>query len=259
VEWTKFGDLVGIFHPATGDTHLDAAVLICPPIAHEHIRAHRALRFLATQLARAGLDVLRFDYFGVGDSAGASGEGRVARWQDDVASAADELLALSGARSLSVLGMRFGATLAATASLSRLDHLVLWDPVLSGAQYLAHLERTHQAMLEDPRCFQKPRCDEPAGDDLLGFPYPPELRAEIASYDLLGLARWPSQRVTVVQGGAAPETDILVDRLARRNLLVNWHKAVAPIDWDDADAVGHSLTAGDAQGVIVQALREAPA
>jgi pimeloyl-ACP methyl ester carboxylesterase len=256
VEWTQFGDLVGLYHPATGDRRLDAAVLICPPIAHEHIRAHRALRFLATRLAREGLDVLRFDYFGVGDSVGASEEGRVARWQDDVAAAADELLALSGARSLSVLGVRFGATLAATASLPKLDHLVLWDPVLSGAQYLAQLERTHRAMLDDPRCFQKPRRDQ-AGHELLGFPYPPTLRAEIASYDLLGLDRWPSRRVTVVQGGAAPETDILVDRLARRNLLVSWHKAVAPINWDDANAVGHSLTAGDAQGVIVQALREA--
>jgi uncharacterized protein len=257
VECTRFGDLFGFYHPATGDRRSDAAVLICSPIAHEHIRAHRALRFLAVQLARVGFDVLRFDYFAVGDSAGESHQASVARWRADVVAAAEELRALSGVRPLSVLGVRFGATLAATADLPPLEHLVLWDPVLNGRHYLAQLEKTHQSMLVDPRCFQRPR-REPTGHDLLGFPYPPNLRAQIAECDLMQLAGWPSRRVTLVQASTAPEIDILMDQLVRRAMVVKWQKAVTAVDWDDADAVGHSLTAGNTQEVILQALREAP-
>lgn len=257
MECTQFDGLLGLYHPATGDRRAEAAILVCPPIAHEHIRAHRALRHLAVQLAREGFDVLRFDYFGVGDSAGESQEATVARWQSDVVAAGKELLALSGARSLSVLGARFGATLAATAPLPSLDHLVLWEPVCNGRHYLQQLERVHQAMLVDPRCFRHPR-HEPDGHGLLGFPYPPDLRAGIAGCDLLSWERWPSRRVTVVQAGAAPETDILVHRLVGRAMVATWHKPTTVIDWDDADAVGHSLTAGDAQGAILQAFQEAP-
>ncbi len=254
MECTQFGDLLGLYHPATGDHRTDGAVLLCPPIAHEHIRAQRALRSLALQLAREGLDVLRFDYYGVGDSAGESGQTSVARWQADVVAAADELLALSGARSLSVLGVRFGATLAASAPLPPLDHLVLWDPVLSGRAYLAQLEQTHRAMLSDPRCFARPR-QEHAGYGLLGFPFPPSLRREIDACDLLSLEHWPSRRVTVVQASTASQVAVLVDRLTRREVVAEWRQTVTAIDWADAVCVGHSLTAGDAQGIIVGALR----
>ena len=92
MESTQFGEppRFGLYHPANGEGSRGRGVLICPPIAHEHIRSHRALRFLAVQLARAGFDVLRFDYFAVGDSAGDSEEARVAHWQAYVGAAAGE-------------------------------------------------------------------------------------------------------------------------------------------------------------------------
>ena len=69
-----FGDsaapLLGVLHeppPAIAKSH---GVLLCPPIAQEHIRTHWALRQIAVSLAKAGYHCLRFDWFGVGDSAG---------------------------------------------------------------------------------------------------------------------------------------------------------------------------------------------
>lgn len=258
MESTQFGQpaLLGLYHPATGGSSRGRGVLICPPIGHEHIRAHRALRFLAVRLAREGFDVLRFDYFGVGDSAGDSGEAQVARWQADVGAAADELRALAGNESLSVLGVRFGATLAATGNgLPTVDHLVLWDPILDGRAYLTDMEEMHRAMLVDSRCFQRPRQEQP-GPGLLGFPFSRALRAGIASCNLHALDRWPSGRVTVVKGGNTSQVEPFLGELRQRGIAVAFRPATTVVDWEDREAVGRSLTAGDAQGAILAALLE---
>jgi pimeloyl-ACP methyl ester carboxylesterase len=258
VESTQFGQppRLGLYHPATGGSARGCGVLICPPIAHEHIRAHRALRFLAVQLAREGFDVLRFDYFAVGDSAGESEEAQVALWQADVGAAAEELHALAGTETLAVVGVRFGATLAATAKgLPAVDHLVLWDPILDGRHYLAGMEEMHKAMLVDSRCFQHPRQERP-GPGLLGFPFKPTLRAEIAACSLHALERWPSARVTVVKGGDLVTVDPFVRELRQRGIAATLRSATTAIDWEDRDAVGRSLTAGDVQGAILAALLE---
>lgn len=256
MEATQFGKppLFGLYHPATGERPRSRGVLICPPIAHEHIRAHRALRFLAVQLAREGFDVLRFDYFAVGDSAGDSEEAQVAHWQADVGAAAKELRALGGIESLAVLGVRFGATLAATATdLPAVEHLVLWDPVIDGRQYLLSMEEMHRATLVDSYCFQRPRQEQP-GPGLLGFPFKPALRAEIAACNLRTLPRWPSGRVTVVKGGDASEAEPFVKELRQRGISATLRRATTGVDWDDRYAVGSSFTAGDAQGAILAAL-----
>ena len=258
MESTQFGEppRFGLYHPATGKGSRSRGVLICPPIAHEHIRAHRALRFLAVQLARAGFDVLRFDYFAVGDSAGESEAARVGHWQADVGTAAEELRALAGIESLAVLGVRFGATLAATAKgLPAVDHLVLWNPVLDGRQYLSCMEEMHRAMLVDSDCFQRPRQERP-GPGLLGFPFAPALRAEIAACDLHALERWPSERVTVVKGGELAEMEPFVRELHQRGISATLRQATSAVDWEDRDAVGRSLTAGDVQDAILAALLE---
>jgi alpha-beta hydrolase superfamily lysophospholipase len=257
VESTQFGEppLFGLYHPATGQNPRGRGVLLCSPIAHEHIRSHRALRFLAVQLAREGFDVLRFDYFAVGDSAGESEEARVEHWQADVAAAAQELRALAGIESLAVVGVRFGATIVATAKDLQADHLVLWDPVIDGQRYLTHLQEMHAAMLVDSHCFQHPRQEKP-GPGLLGFPYPRELRAEIAACNLTSLSHWPSRRVTVVQGGDTSETQGLVRSLAERGISAKLRQAAMAVDWEDRDAVGRSLTAGDVSIAIRDALLE---
>jgi pimeloyl-ACP methyl ester carboxylesterase len=258
VESTQFGQppLLGLYHPATGAASRGCGVLICPPIGHEHIRAHRALRFLAVQLAREGFDVLRFDYFAVGDSAGESEEAQVAHWQADVGAAGEELHALAGTDNLAVLGVRFGATLAATAKdLPIVDHLVLWDPILDGQHYLASMEEMHKAMLVDSRCFQRPRQERP-GPGLLGFPFSSALRSEIAACNLHTLDRWPTGRVTVVKGGDLTQVDPFVRELRQRGIVATLRPATTAVDWEDRDAVGRSLTAGDAHGAILAALVE---
>ena len=208
-----FGDsqspLFGIHQPpaAAGP---DLGVVLCPPVAQEYIRTHWAFVQLANQLSRAGVHVLRFDYFGVGDSAGASEEGTVARWRSDITTAAQELRDLSGVRTISIVGLRLGAALAATTEGLKLQDLVLWDPVVSGVSYLKALEAAHARMLKDVDRFggkRRPSCK----GELVGFPLPPPMRDGIAELELLRAPRPAAERTVVVVSEERPEYASLRD------------------------------------------------
>jgi pimeloyl-ACP methyl ester carboxylesterase len=129
--------LFGWLHaPAAGAR---AGVVLCPPLGRDYLQAHYALRRLAERLEARGFAVLRFDYDGTGDSAGARDDpGRVEAWLESVAVAA-QVLRTSGVRRIAMCGMRLGATLAGVAALrdGSVDRLVLWDPYPSGKAFLS--------------------------------------------------------------------------------------------------------------------------
>ncbi|HEY0160713.1 MAG TPA: alpha/beta fold hydrolase [Thermoanaerobaculia bacterium] len=132
--------LFGWLHaPVTGQR--DLAALICQPLGHEYVNAHRSMRHLADRLARAGIPALRFDYHGTGDSAGTDEDpGRVAAWRASVAEAMQTLRELSGCPRTALIGFRFGATLAAQFPA---DVHVLWAPVMRGKSYARELKALH--------------------------------------------------------------------------------------------------------------------
>ncbi|HVY25571.1 MAG TPA: alpha/beta fold hydrolase [Polyangiaceae bacterium] len=173
--------LYGVYHsPLRTSRH---AVLLCYPGMQEYNAAHWAFRRLAAMLARDGHHVLRFDYFGTGDSAGDSRDGHPDGWVEDVKQAAQELRDLSGARELSVVGMRLGAafaTLASSAGL-RVRRLVLWEPVIDGRAYVRELElwdsRRNLMLLHSSRTRDRKT-------ELLGHPFPAAVRNATEALDL---------------------------------------------------------------------------
>jgi pimeloyl-ACP methyl ester carboxylesterase len=99
---------------------------------------------LARDLARAGVAALRVDCRGEGDSdrefQGSNLESRVT----DVGLAIDSMHAWHpSARDVTLLGLRFGAAVAAATAATRDDvtRLVLWDPVCDGAAYMQSVLR----------------------------------------------------------------------------------------------------------------------
>ena len=122
----------------SADVRGPPAVVLCYPLWQEYMRAHRAFRQLAMLLSKAGFSVLRFDYFGTGDSAGESDAGDVSRWTHDISTAIDELKDTAGVSKVSLVGLRVGASLAAAVAAERkdLDRIVLWDPVVGGKAYV---------------------------------------------------------------------------------------------------------------------------
>lgn len=128
--------LAGWLHlPAAGRAR--GGVLLCGPVGREHAVAYPSLRLLAELLAEVGLAALRFDYEGVGDSAGSMDDpDRLAGWQDDIRTAM-EFLRSAGSPVVSVVGLRLGALLALTALRDeQLISFVAWDPQLTGKRFL---------------------------------------------------------------------------------------------------------------------------
>jgi len=144
--------LLTVYHPCRGKRHDKVrAVLICAPIGHEYIRTHWSLRLLANQLARKGVHVLRFDYSGVGDSAGSIQQiASLDQWVGNIELAIDELKRISGAETVMLLGQRFGAAMAAEVAQYRADvnSLVCLEPVIDGTDYLNRLRAMHSQMLD---------------------------------------------------------------------------------------------------------------
>ncbi|WP_114238525.1 alpha/beta hydrolase [Dyella sp. C9] len=173
------GELFGIYHPA--GRKADRAVLLCAPLGQDHIRCHRLYRQLATTLAGEGLPVLRFDYYGCGDSAGASGEVEWGRCLHDVVSAAQELRRRSGVPDIVAFGARLGGPIAlAAAQPAGFTDVLAWDPVIDGAAYVTRLDEMQEALLQDTRRFVRPRGQGESQGQWLGFEVNPTLRRQIA-------------------------------------------------------------------------------
>ncbi|MFK7734509.1 MAG: amino acid adenylation domain-containing protein [Pirellulaceae bacterium] len=129
-------------------------VVICPPLGHEYTRSYRNLQQLALQLASAGFEVLRFDYSGTGNSEGRCEDLRLESLQSDLRRAIDYITSMDGVDGYSLLGLRLGATIAATTKHDcDPAHRVLWDPVIRGASYVGILEDFHQFALRSQTRF----------------------------------------------------------------------------------------------------------
>lgn len=126
--------------------------MVCAPWGQEYLCAHRSLRKLGDLISASGHHVMRFDYFGTGDSAGDLREAKLEDWRSDIGLALEELREASGIDRASLVGLRLGASLAAevaSRSASGIDGLMLWDPVVSGQAYLRSLEKIASGMEVD--------------------------------------------------------------------------------------------------------------
>ena len=208
----KGEELLGLYHRPLMDQDRKECCLLCNPFGQEAIRSHRVFRIIAERLAHSGFHVLRFDYFGTGDSAGGDHEGDIDRWVDDAIRANDELLRRSGCSRSSWFGLRLGATIAALAS-KRLSNaprrLILWDPVMDGSAYLAELARAHVAgrsegfelRWESDAKLRARVADETSGQ-ALGYPLTDKLKATISALSPSSFVGVAAERIALF--GANP-------------------------------------------------------
>ncbi len=175
--------LYGCYHPPQVSRGKAFAVVVCSAIGQEYLQSHRAIYQLAVLLSRAGFHVLRFDYFGCGDSEGQFEEGSVLQWTDDIHIAIAEMQKQSGLTRICLIGLRMGATLAlqAAANCPHVDTIILWEPVLRGDRYLQELAEGQRAFLDAWR--HKIKQSEGAGEEtpaeFIGFPITSDMRREL--------------------------------------------------------------------------------
>lgn len=137
--------LFGMLHEPVGSPS-GAAWVFCHPFAEEKLWTHRVFVSFARLLAARGAWVLRFDTMGNGDSEGRFSDASVDSMLADIDCAMSQLERMSGiGRHIGLLGLRFGATLAALAAerTPKTGTLVLWEPVVDGAKYMQEMLRTN--------------------------------------------------------------------------------------------------------------------
>jgi pimeloyl-ACP methyl ester carboxylesterase len=189
--------LFGIYSAAnpTAVARPSRVVVLCHPWGPEYQYAYRSMRHLANALSAAGIHVLRFDYFGTGDSAGDAHEAGLADWAGDIETAIEELQDTTGVTRVGLVGLRVGATLAAQVAANKpqqVDRLVLWDPVVSGETYL-------QELWQNSKQKTPARAAPHSGHEVLGFPVSDNLSVQLLSADLpASLAGFPGRALVIV-------------------------------------------------------------
>lgn len=118
-------------------------VLLLPPFGEEMNKSRHVLAALVRQLGDAGFVVILGDLSGTGDSAGEFAEATIGRWRADIDTLLDEF---AGTGPLHLIGLRFGALLAADAAQRRqVNQIALLHPVSDGKQQLTQLLRLRLA------------------------------------------------------------------------------------------------------------------
>ena len=183
------GHLFAVIHRTMSPAR--ARVLMCPPLLQEHVRSYRFFAQLATQWARQGVEVIRFDYSGTGDSSGASVELAVDRAISDIRHAWNALVASGDGVPRIIFGVRMGALLADHTIGDGLDADMAWwwQPVLSGADWIAEASAIDARERQSQSRF--PLQPGPSGitGELMGHFVDPRLPDEMA------LLKWADTRV----------------------------------------------------------------
>jgi exosortase A-associated hydrolase 2 len=201
--------------------------VLCAPLAEEKLWSHRVFVSFARELAARGFAVLRFDFRGEGDSDRRFEESDLETRLEDTHAAIDELKRKAGVAKVTLVGLRLGATIAAAAAANcdDVDRLVLWDPVVDGADYMQSVLRMnlmaqmaiHRKVVED-RDALVARLQRNEGVNVEGYELRQPLFEQVSSLklgDLLAASRVPCQLVSISQKPAAPreEFEALASRL----------------------------------------------
>jgi pimeloyl-ACP methyl ester carboxylesterase len=213
-------------------------VLICNGLGQDAMRSHLLLRHLARRISAIGGPVLQFDYRGTGDSWGEPDQNTMSEYREDTAHALQELLDISARPRAVILGVRLGAWLA----LEHGDRVVAWDPILSGADYVATL-RTLSRELEEARddtsLSQQERST--GSPELAGYRYAERLLEELEDLDLERVVRDRSfDRLMLITGGEADRTATL--RSLQNHAVDITCLPAKPAHWASASRFERSLT-----------------
>jgi pimeloyl-ACP methyl ester carboxylesterase len=201
--------LFGFYHAARGT----AGVVLCSPLGHEAMCTHRTYQRVAERLAEEGIHALRFDHHGTGDSSGDGGEpGRLRAWLAGTGAAIEALRAVAGIRTVTLFGVRFGATLAALAAAERDDvrGLVLWAPCVSGRAYVRELRA--RRMITEPGGSEESGAPGERDEEIAGYPFRRDTVLALSTVDLLAQDGRPAARALVLPRDDLPGGE---ERLAR--------------------------------------------
>ena len=211
------------------------AVIVCHPLGEEKLWAHRVLVNFSRDMAAAGIAVARFDFRGEGDSDRSFDQSDFETRVQDTDEMVTAVRALSPSVSdVTLLGLRFGASVAATAAIRREDiaRLILWDPVVDGAAYMQGVLRLnlmaqmalHQRVIEGREALVA-RLSAGQTVNIEGYELGEQLYRQVSSFRLAEtLAQFAGDTllVKIDQGESAVGTELqsIASGLCRCNVAV---------------------------------------
>ncbi len=220
---TYISGCFGMLHQAPGPH----GVLMLGTLGDEAMNAYRPLVFLAERFAQAGCPTFRLEYYGCGDSSGKDGEpARFQTWLDGVAAAVRWLRETCHVQTITLVGTRVGAVIAARAAsaMDDIDALILLAPVASGRRFLRELilaARTNAEIWQ-----VEPRIDDGTWFEAHGLRLDRATRDALDRTDIAKLPSCPAPRVLVLEEPGSPVGRTLNERLGRLGADVT-HVAVA--------------------------------
>ena len=221
------------------------AILFAQSLGHEYIRGHRNLQQLAMALCERGFDVLRFDYLGTGDSDGLCEEVTAATMGRDLLQARQHVIEKTGISSVSLVGLRLGATVA-THYREAFQSMVLWDPVLSGKEFLALLDRFHHYAMTSGLRFYQIRSDADE-DQRYGHRMNEAKRESFAGLEINGLVG--DCQFVLSKDEPAP----VLEGLASTN---RFHRVKDEIIWNDPSYAESAFSSPEVYRVIQNLFEE---
>lgn len=190
----RSGQRFCVYHPGTQD---GPAIVYAHPFCEEMNKSRRMAALQSRRFAAAGYAVLQIDLFGCGDSTGDFIDARWETWREDLRTAIAWLKPRARGP-LGLWGLRLGATLAADVARDPglgVEHLVLWQPVVSGELFITQFLRLRLAaeMLADGAAQSGVRglresLRAGASQEIGGYDLHPELAAAIDALRLAELA-----------------------------------------------------------------------
>ena len=231
--------LYGVLHPASGMTFKNECIVFCYPFGQEYELIHRAFRNLAVSLSEKGYEVLRFDYFGTGDSAGASDTIDIDLWKQNILTAIKEAQDCSGVDTVNLVGLRLGASLALAISdhVKELKHCVAWDPILNGQDYLKEIIN-----------YLEPQYISIANDEsdqslvyLNGYPLPAKFRRQLRKINLEDIHINETSQYTIVASQESNGYSSIKDHLCKNSNRVTLSLIPFHSNWNESDDDGGGI------------------
>jgi len=253
---------VGVLqHPPEGMARR-AAWLLVRPMGQEAVRTAAVYRVLSERLARAGCIVLRFDFHGTGNAPGEEGQQSLEGWVDDTL-AAHECLRQEGVPNVHWFGMGLGANIMLRAALRATQppaHLVPWEPIWQGRDYIDALKAGHRDELRRELAYPwekllaKGLVTEPQlPGDILGF----QIGAQLAN-DLITLDPFETLLRTALQSGLAITCAAQAEHLPMLDALRQPGLTAQPIaertNWLSSQAMGTAIVPPEMPRVLLSTL-----
>lgn len=239
--------LYGVLHYPEAGTPAPG-ILILPPAAQEAARVHKSLQKMATDLAKKGFFVLRFDYAGTGNSEDPASLD-LQTWIADAQAALKVLSQSCGSEEIHLVGVRLGGAIAWSMDVDA-KKMVLWDPIVDGHRYLRDLQDLHETIFTSGLYFRRqPAAKSRSPDELLGHWVPQSMQHSIQAFDLSQEPKVRSERLLWID--AEPQLGGCFE--AHQHLLpgvVEHQKLALKCHWQSLEELENMLLGQPAARVI---------